>query len=47
MNEVMAEKTARCHNIFVQIEGLRSNAILLQYKPTIAHDSLEKKKHDS
>jgi hypothetical protein len=42
MNEVMAEKTVRCHNIFVQIEELSSNAILLKYKPTMAHDSLKK-----
>jgi DNA-binding FrmR family transcriptional regulator len=47
MNKVMAEKTASCHDILVQIEELRSNVILLQYKPTMVKDSLKNKKYDS
>lgn len=47
MNEVMAEKTASCHNILVQIEELRHDNILVQYKPTMSQDSLKKKKNDS
>jgi len=41
MNDVMAEKTARCHSIFVQIEELRNNTILVQYKLTASQDSLK------